>query len=53
MVEQNGMMRNAFKYQAIVMGKLKVIPHFYCENTAIPIAGDLEMLGVAIDDKMN
>ena len=29
-----------------------IIPHFYCENTAIPITGDLEMLGVAVDDKM-
>ena len=35
--EQNGMKRNASKYQAIVMGKSQVRPQFYCENTAIPI----------------
>ena len=29
-----------------------VIPHFYCEKTAISITGDLEMLGVAVDDKI-
>ena len=29
-----------------------IIPHLYFENTAIPITGDLEMLGVAVDDKM-
>ena len=33
--EQNGMKRNASKYQAIVMGKSQVIPQFYCQNTAI------------------
>ena len=50
--EQNGMKRNASKYQAIVMGNSQVKPQFYCENTAIPITGELEMLGVAVDDKM-
>ena len=50
--EQNGMKRNASKYQAIVMGKPQVKPQFYCENTAIPITGELEMLGVAVGDKM-
>ena len=33
------------------MAKSQVIPQFYCESTAIPITGELEMLGVAIDDK--
>ena len=46
------MKRNASKYQAIVMGKSQVIPQFYCENTTIPITGELEMLGVAVDDLM-
>ena len=46
------MKRNASKYQAIVMGKSQVKPQFYCENTAIPITGELEMLGVAVDNKM-
>ena len=46
------MKRNASKYQAIVMGKSQVKPQFYCENTAIPITGELEMLGVGVDDKM-
>ena len=50
--EQTGMKRNAPKYRAIVMGKSQVKPQFYCENTAIPITGELEMLGVAVDDKM-
>ena len=50
--EQNGMKRNTSKYQAIVMVKSQVKPQFYCENTAIPITGELEMLGVAVDDKM-
>ena len=50
--EQNGMKRNASKYQAIVMAKAQVIPQFYCENTTIPITGELEMLGVAVDDLM-
>lgn len=50
--EQNGMRRNTSKYQAIVMGKTQVKPQFYCENTAIPITEDLEMLGVTVDDKM-
>ena len=39
--EQNGMKRNTSIYQAIVMG-----------NSAISITGELEMLGVAVDDKM-
>ena len=43
---------HASKYQAIIMGKSQVKPQFYCENTAIPITGELEMLGVAVDDKM-
>ena len=34
------------------MAKSQVIPQFYCESTAIPITGELEMLGVAVDDKM-
>ena len=34
------------------MGKSQVKPQFYCENTTIPITGELEMLGVAVDDKM-
>ena len=50
--EQNGMKRNASKYQAIVKGKSQVKPQLYCENTAIAITGELEMLGVAVDDKM-
>ena len=49
--EQNGMKMNASKYQAILMGKSQVKPRFYCENTAFPITGELEMLGVAVDDK--
>ena len=34
--EQNGMKRNASKYEAIVMGKSRVMPQFYCDfsNTA-------------------
>ena len=39
--EQNRMKRNTSIYQAIVMG-----------NSAISITGELEMLGVAVDDKM-
>ena len=46
------MKMNASKYQAILMRKSQVKPQFYCENTAIPITGELEMLGVAVDDKM-
>ena len=50
--EQNGMRRNTSKYQAIVMGKTQVKPQFHCEDIAIPITEDLEMLGVTVDDKM-
>ena len=50
--EQNGMKRNTSKYQAIVMGKSPVKSQFYCKNTAILITRELEMLGVAVDDKM-
>ena len=50
--EQNGMKRNTSKYQAIIMGKMQVKPRFQCENAAIPITEDLEMLGVTVDDKM-
>jgi len=50
--EQNGMRRNTSKYQAIVMGKTQVKPQFHCENIAIPITEDLEMLGVTVDNKM-
>ena len=50
--EQNGMKRNTSIYQAIVMGNSQVKPQFYCENTAISITGELEMLGVAVDDKI-
>ena len=50
--EQNGMRRNTSKYQAIVMGKTQGKPQFHCENIAIPITEDLEMLGVTVDDKM-
>ena len=46
------MMRNASKHQAIVVGKSQVILQFYCENTAILITEDLEMLRVTVDDKM-
>ena len=46
------MKKNASEYRAIVMGKSQVIPQFYCVNTAIPNTGELEMLGVAEDDKM-
>lgn len=34
------------------MGKKQVKPQFYCENTAIPVTEDREMLGVTVDDKM-
>ena len=47
--EQN---RNTSKYQVIIMGKTQAVPQFYCENTAIPITEDLEMLEVTVDDKM-
>ena len=47
-----GMRRNTSKYQAIVMGKTQVKLQFHCENTAISITEDLEMLGVTVDDKM-
>lgn len=50
--EQDGIKRNTCKYQAIVMGKSQVMPQFYCENTAIPINKDLQMLGVTFEDKM-
>ena len=50
--KQNGMRRNTSKYQAIVMGKTQVRPQFHCEDIAIPITEDLEMLGVTVDDKM-
>ena len=40
--EQNGMKRNTSIYQAIVIGNSQVKPQFYCENTAIPITGELE-----------
>ena len=50
--EENGMKRNSSKYQAIVMEKSQVKPQFYCETTGIPITGELEMLGLAVDDKM-
>ena len=46
------MRRNTSKYQAIVMGKTQVKPQFHCEDIAIPITEDLEMLGVTVDDKM-
>ena len=50
--EQNGMRRNTSKYQAIVMGKTQVKPQFHCEDIAIPITEDLEMLAVTVDNKM-
>ena len=34
------------------MRNSQVLPQFYCENTAIPITEDLEMLDVTVDDKM-
>ena len=33
-------------------GKTQVKPQFHCENIALPITEDLEMLGVTVDDKM-
>ena len=45
------MKRNASRHRANLMRKSKVIPQFYC-NSTIPITGDLEMLGVCVDDKM-
>ena len=48
----SGMRRNTSKYQAIVMGKTQVKPQFHCEDIAVPITEDLEMLGVTVDDKM-
>ena len=45
MVLANAMKRNS-------SGKTPVMPKFYCENTAIPNTGELEMFGVTVDDKM-
>ena len=45
--------RNEKEYQQISSNsKSQVMPQFYCENVAIPITEDLEMLGVTVDDKM-
>ena len=46
------MKRITSKYQVIVMGNSQIMPQFYCENTAVPITEDLEMLCVTIDDEM-
>jgi len=45
----NGMKRNHFKYQAIVMGKTQNKPLFRCENAVIPITEDFDLLGVTVD----
>ena len=45
--------RNEKEYQQISSNsKSQVMLQFYCENVAIPITEDLEMLGVTVDDKM-
>lgn len=42
--------RNTSKYHGKIMRKTQVMPQCYCENTAVPITEDLEMLGVTVDD---
>ena len=44
--DENGMTRNPAKYQAMIMGKTQELPKFSCDNTAIPITNEIELLGV-------
>ena len=50
--DKNGMTRNPAKYQAMIMGKTQELPKFSCDNIAIPITNEIELLGVTVDDKL-
>ena len=36
----------------MIMGKTQELPKFSCDNTAIPITNEIELLGVTVDDKL-
>ena len=50
--EFNQMKRNHSKYQAITFGRVERNPVLTCEGTVIPILDEMELLGVAIDNKL-
>ena len=46
------MKRNHSKYQAITFGRVERNPVLTCEGTVIPTQDEMELLGVAIDNKL-
>ena len=50
--ENNQMKRNISKYQAITFGKPNRTPVFTCEDIAIPVKDELEILGVTLDSRL-
>lgn len=53
---RNGMKRKSSKYQAMVLGKTKELMSqciIKCDESQLLISNTMELLGVAIDDKLN
>ena len=50
--EFNQMKRNHSKYQAITFQRVERNPVLTCEGTVIPIQGEMEPLGVTINNKL-
>ena len=49
--QQNGMIANPDKYQALVLGNTAHDFDIKCEEKPIPVSSEIQLLGVTLDNK--
>ena len=50
--QQNGMIANPDKYQALVLGNTAYDFDKKCEERPIPVSSEIQLLGVTLDNKL-
>ena len=50
--QQNGMIANPDKYQALVLGYTAHDFDIKCEEKPIPVSSEIQLLGVTLDNKL-
>ena len=50
--QQNGMLANPDKYQALVLGNTEYEVNFKCADVSIPVSKEINLLGITIDNKL-
>ena len=50
--QQNGMVANPDKHQALVLGNAECEMKFKCADVSIPVSKDINLLGITVDNKL-